>query len=204
MIITDLERTFVTADHHLKHTNIIKFCNRPFANAEEMDQALIDNWNRIVRENDLVFHLGDFTLENFDVARKFFAQLNGKIMVLGNHWHHDRRWLPKEYFGPLVLEYPDYVDEIGHVQVVPPIVVLEIPQGKNSYPLAITLCHYPLAVWDRKHHGAWHLHGHSHGQHQYPVDELAIDVGVDAPGMNYHPISLRGVLHLMYERGYVG
>lgn len=50
---------YFTADTHFGHENIIKFCDRPFASVEEMDETLIANWNGRVRANDTVFILGD-------------------------------------------------------------------------------------------------------------------------------------------------
>lgn len=189
--ISDLEHTFITADHHFGHENIIKFCNRPFESAEQMDTALIGNWNKIIGPNDIVYHLGDFTLGDAAMADLYFAELNGKISVLKNSWHHDKRW----------IDSGDFYGKKWPVKILPPMVILEVPAlGKDNYPLAVTICHYPLAIWDRKHYGAWHLHGHSHGNHQYPADDYAIDVGVDC--MNFFPISLGGILTLMYERGY--
>jgi calcineurin-like phosphoesterase family protein len=196
--LTELNNIFVTADQHLGHENIIKFCDRPFVTIEEMDQVLIDNWNKVVGKDDIIYHLADFTLGDFTIARRYFAQLNGKIQVLANHWHHDKRWLPKNYFGPLFLEYPDCPD-IGHVNILPPMVVLEIEEmGDEGRALAVTLCHYPLACWDRKHYGAWHLYGHTHKPDD--SDEFRLNIGVDC--MNYHPISLGNVLTLMYKKGW--
>ena len=51
---------FFTADLHLGHENIIKQCQRPFNNVEQMDKELIKNWNSVVNENDEVYILGDF------------------------------------------------------------------------------------------------------------------------------------------------
>ena len=191
MIITELDNTFVTADDHFGHTNIIKYCNRPFNSVEEMDAELIARWNSVVSKDDLVYHLGDFTLGDIDVARQYFNLLNGDIYILGNHWHHDKRWLPKGYFGPLAFDYG-----VLDVVIMPPVVVLELPGlGKNGHPLAITLCHYPLAEWDRKHYGGIHAHGHSHGNYHYPPGELALDVGVDST--DFRPLSLAEVAERM-------
>ena len=55
-------RTFLVADLHLGHANIIKYCNRPFSSVEEMNDALISNWNNTIGEEDRVFFLGDFAL----------------------------------------------------------------------------------------------------------------------------------------------
>lgn len=94
MVITTDEkpRIFVTSDTHFNHTNIIKYCNRPFASVAEMNQTLIDNWNRVVRPQDTVIHCGDFafTKANRKVASATIStlanNLNGrKILILGNH-----------------------------------------------------------------------------------------------------------------------
>ena len=41
------------------------------------------------------------------------------------------------------------------------------------------LCHYAMRVWNRAHHGAWHLYGHSHGKLPEAPTSLSMDVGVD-------------------------
>lgn len=53
-------RTFFTSDSHFGHANIIRYCQRPFADADEMDSALIRIWNSVVDPRDTVYHLGDF------------------------------------------------------------------------------------------------------------------------------------------------
>lgn len=58
----DGAKVFFTSDTHFTHANIIRFCSRPFKNVEEMDETMIANWNRVVGENDIVFHLGDFCM----------------------------------------------------------------------------------------------------------------------------------------------
>ena len=50
---------YFTADTHFGHYNVIRFCDRPFASAEEMDEAMIQNWNDRVTGNDTVYILGD-------------------------------------------------------------------------------------------------------------------------------------------------
>ena len=53
---------FFTADQHFGHKSIIEYCNRPFSDVEEMNEALIENWNKTVDNNDKIFVLGDFAL----------------------------------------------------------------------------------------------------------------------------------------------
>lgn len=56
---------YFTADLHFKHDNIIKHCNRPFQSVEEMDNQLLDNWNKTVKSNDEIYILGDLTIIEF-------------------------------------------------------------------------------------------------------------------------------------------
>ncbi|MDP2727308.1 MAG: hypothetical protein Q8P59_07165, partial [Dehalococcoidia bacterium] len=84
------------------------------------------------------------------------------------------------------------------VVIEPPMVVLEFEHlGDKKYPKPVTLCHYPVARWDRSHHGAWHLHGHSHGF--YKGRGFILDVGVDCH--DFYPISLGAVAGIMEARG---
>lgn len=197
---TQLENIWFTADNHFGHTNIIKFCDRPFESIDDMDKVLINNWNEVISKDDTVYHLGDFTLGDYTQAINYWDQLNGNIKFLSNPWHHDKRWLEG-----LDRETSYNCFELDRVvtesfELLPPMVVLEIENmGASKYPLAITLCHYPLAAWDRKHYGAWHLHGHTH-KHNNSGDFI-LNVGVDC--MNYYPVSLGGVLSYMYEIGHV-
>jgi calcineurin-like phosphoesterase family protein len=187
----DLNDVLVTADHHFGHENIIKFCNRPFPDVGEMDKRLIDNWNKIVSPQNWVIHLADFTLGGIREAREYFSQLNGDICVLEYCWHHDRNWLTSKR---------GFKSKSGFaIRLWPPMVVLEIPQlSKNGYPLAITLCHYPLAVWDRKHYGSWALVAHTHKPDH--SGDYILNVGVDCT--DFYPISLARILEKMCELGW--
>jgi len=77
---------FLIADTHFDHKNIIEYCNRPFDSVEEMNQAIINNWNSTVSEKDLIFHLGDFAFCNADRRRELADRLKGNIVLIkGNH-----------------------------------------------------------------------------------------------------------------------
>jgi calcineurin-like phosphoesterase family protein len=82
--------TFLISDTHFGHVGVTQFLNgdgsklRPWDNIEEMDEALVENWNRVVRPKDKVFHLGDVVINRR--ALPICARLNGeKILVKGNH-----------------------------------------------------------------------------------------------------------------------
>lgn len=55
---------YYTADQHFGHSNIIRFCERPFSTVEEMDEVLINNWNETVSDNDIVYILGDLVFRS--------------------------------------------------------------------------------------------------------------------------------------------
>lgn len=82
---------WVISDTHFGHDNIIKYCGRPFSNSEEMDEALLENWNSVVRPGDKVYHLGDVYFgqrkrKGEEHWGSFFSKLAGsKRLILGNH-----------------------------------------------------------------------------------------------------------------------
>ena len=88
-------KRFIIADLHFGHENIIKYESRPFANAEEMNNRLIELWNSVVSEEDLIYVLGDFTLSRrINIIKNLVSSLHGrKILIMGNH---DTR-KPKDY-----------------------------------------------------------------------------------------------------------
>lgn len=124
---------FFTADEHYGHSNIIKYCNRPFRNINEMNTALIDNHNSKVSQEDRVIHVGDFTLNNRKYAQEIIRQLNGThTFILGSH----DRWMNNKG--------------------------THIWKGKIDDVL-IVACHYAMRVWPQSHFGSWQVYGHSHG-----------------------------------------
>ncbi len=80
-------RVFVASDLHFDHENIIRFCDRPFRSAREMNRAMLDNWNRAVSDKDRVYYLGDLTYGRGRRPIDFWlSKLNGEIrFIRGNH-----------------------------------------------------------------------------------------------------------------------
>ena len=98
----DTAHTFVVADTHFFHGNIIKYCKRPWssgtdsdgntivtdADIQRMNDDMVANWNSVVGRDDTVWHLGDFCLGKKDNISLILPKLNGKInLVMGNHDH---------------------------------------------------------------------------------------------------------------------
>lgn len=118
-------KRFIIADLHFGHDNIIKYENRPFANADEMNRKLIELWNSTVGKDDLVYVLGDFTLSRrIDVIEKLVNQLHGrKILIMGNH---DTR-KPKDY-----IKCGFEVATRKPLMVEPGVILMHEPFGDNS------------------------------------------------------------------------
>ena len=81
---------FLIADTHFGHANICKFVNydgskvRPWENVEEMDEAMVERWNLVVRPFDKVYHLGDVAIAKRSLVT--LSRLNGKkVLIRGNH-----------------------------------------------------------------------------------------------------------------------
>jgi calcineurin-like phosphoesterase family protein len=179
---------FFTSDTHFGHANIIKYSHRPFESVEQMDEALIENWNSRVRGEDVVYHLGDFAFAKYDRILQILSRLNGqKHLLRGNH------------DGELDKAMQYRIDSGWDIRVAEYLNYKELKIGKQH----IVLSHYPFERWNRSHFGAWHLHGHEHGSLEDRHDILRMDVGVDAvgtwlaPHFTYAPISLDEVRLVM-------
>ena len=95
---------YFISDTHFNHENIIKYCNRPFKNIKEMNQAIIENWNEVIKEDDVVYHLGDLALGRKEDIYEITSKLKGvKYIIRGNH----DKWSAKIY-----EEFLPYVENI--------------------------------------------------------------------------------------------
>ena len=172
-------QTFFTSDTHFDDQYAIQYFNRPFKSVDEMNAVMVEKWNSIVSEQDTVYHLGDFTLDDIGHFTKWVSQLNGNIQILPGS--HDQPWLK------------DFVTS-EKVQVIAPLISVVFPDmmvGKSSQ--VVVLCHYSMQVWDRSNQGSWHLFGHSHGK--LKGIGLSFDVGVDCT--EFVPLSLKAVASKM-------
>jgi len=172
-----MSKLFFTGDTHFNHHNIIKYARRPFQNVKEMDEFIIQAWNSLVGDDDIVYHVGDFSNRDQVYAKEVLQRLKGKIFLcIGNHDKHMRNL--RRYLEGMA---ESFVVNIGNRQ-------------------SIFLSHYLHKIWPRSHYGAWHLFGHSHGgMNSYAQNEGKIlDVGVDSHG--FKPWSLDEVVEVMEKR----
>lgn len=77
---------YFIADTHFGHENVIKYENRPFKTVYEMNETIINNWNKTVKADDIIYHLGDFGFGNKTNLIEIGLRLNGnKKLIVGNH-----------------------------------------------------------------------------------------------------------------------
>lgn len=73
-----------TSDWHLNHAKTIQLEGRDFATVQEMNEALIERYNKVVAKHDTVCFLGDFAFGSFDRAKEVRERLNGHITLVRN------------------------------------------------------------------------------------------------------------------------
>ena len=155
--------TWFTADSHFSHTNIIKYSNRPYNSIEQMDNDIIDRWNKKLKPGDRLFILGDFCGQRRrpEILKSYLERIHlnkdGIFLIKGNH--DDKQHSPKAF---------------KHVY--------DIYEYKHTNKQIIVLFHYAMKVWNRCHYGSWSLFGHSHGNLLDDPNLRSIDVGVDPNG----------------------
>jgi calcineurin-like phosphoesterase family protein len=177
-----MSNLFFTSDHHFGHSNIIKFCDRPFNDVEEMNEVMIENWNKKIGPNDDVYHLGDFAMtKDRQLVSDILDRLNGNIhLIVGNHegsaLNHQKKfkWI-KDYYELKVKD----------------------PDCKNGVQ-RIILFHYAMRVWRSDFRGTWQLYGHSHGSLPDKENKLAFDIGVDCH--DFYPLSYEEVKAIMQTK----
>lgn len=177
---------YFTSDTHYGHNNIVgkKVSRwdsgyRIFSSVEEMNDTIIDNINRTVGKDDILYHLGDVTMGN-RVANwhEFFSRINcdNIQLILGNHDPKDQ----------------DLFDEIFKLRDISTLREINI-NGQH-----ITVCHFPFASWNNISTGAWMLYGHCHGS--YSAKGKILDVGIDNAYKlvgEYRPLSFTEVKEYM-------
>ena len=180
IVITDPTKLFFAADHHFGHANVIRHCNRPYTDVDEMDADLIRRWNEYVPKDGIVIYLGDITM-NADpdvVSDYMYRKLNGNFQrfVVGNH---DLRY-----------------ERLGVIGCPMDMLLVEVRDG--GVKQSIHCSHYPLMSWYKMHRGSWHVYGHIHNsKFQNPLAR-AWNVGVDVN--DFRPVSYYDLKAIITDR----
>jgi len=181
------QQLYFTSDTHYMHKNICRGTTswsnaeditRDFKTLDQMNDRIVNGINSTVGQDDILFHLGDWSFNGFERIEEFRNRINCRNihLILGNHDHHIER--DREGIQRLFNSVNQYTE-------------LEVNKEYN-----FVLMHYPIMSWNKMNDGVVHLHGHVHLSPDRRIGKGKImDVGVDGNGMD--PISLSKVLTLM-------
>lgn len=155
-------KTFIIADTHFGHPNIIKFLRkdgsllRDFPSITEHDEHLIQQWNRTVAPQDKVYHLGDVGFTNFTKLSYILSRLNGtKVLIKGNHDNFK------------LSQYAQHFKDVRAYHVLDKFVLSHIPIHPES-----------VSRWQANIHG--HVHNNSLEDSRY--------YNVSVENINYTPV----------------
>lgn len=135
-------RIFFISDTHFNHTNILKYePDERFSTVEDRNEFIIENWNRVVKPEDKIYHLGDVfmgTITNYIPIHKRLA--GKKRLIVGNH---DRivATCQQQLFQKVML-WKVFND--------PPFLFTHVPV-------------HPSTITERTgFDSGWNIHGHTH------------------------------------------
>lgn len=218
-----MSNIWFTSDTHHSHKNICigvsewddkaKSC-RNFQTLEEMNELIVSNINKYVKEDDILYHLGDWSFGGIENIWKFRKQIKCKNIYLipGNHDHHIKKnkILPNCLIKDLeqFIYGDDYLNfDINYspnskidakelfTAVLPELTKIVINKQE------IVLSHFPLEEWENMDRGSWMLHGHCHGkfnQSELNLKYKRMDVGLDTN--NLKPYSINDIFEIMNNR----
>ena len=189
------QKLWYTSDTHYAHANICSATTkwadpvtcREFKTLEHMNAHLVGNINEVVGQDDILFHLGDWSFGGFDQIEIFRNQIVCKNIhiVTGNHDHH----IENNMGGCQSLF--SSVNKYLNLSVK-----WDTDNNTVREEKRFALMHFPIASWDNMAKGAIHLHGHVHFNPRLRIGAgKMMDVGVDGNGL--YPIEMSEVLRLM-------
>ena len=188
------QKLWFTSDTHYNHANICSATTkwtdpvtcREFVSLEQMNWHLISNINEKVEQDDILFHLGDWSFGGFEQIQAFRDSIFCKNVhiITGNHDHHIEN--NKEGIQSIFSSVNKYLN-------------LNVKWNVGTHfagDQRFALMHFPIASWDNMAKGAIHLHGHVHFEPNKRIGKgKMMDVGVDGNGL--YPIEMKEVLRLM-------
>jgi calcineurin-like phosphoesterase family protein len=196
MIKIDKDRkVWITSDTHFGHKNICRGVTgwrlpdgsipidktRDFDSIGEMNDAIVNNINSVVGQDDVLIHLGDWSFGGFENIKIFRDRIVCKEihLILGNHDEHIEK--NRENIQDLFSSVNHYTKLMYNSET-------------------LVLMHYPIDSWDGLNKGHIHLHGHCHLPQQKVFGKgRRMDVGIDG-NLFFTPYSLDNVIKIVKMR----
>jgi len=169
---------FFSSDWHCGHTNIIKYCNRPFKDLKSMDETIIKNCNERISENDTLFFMGDFCMtkstEASEAPQKAFDYYRNQIKcknIIFIRGNHDKNNSTKTCIESIVIDFG------GH---------------------RIFMTHNPKFA---KKEFEWNFCGHVHGKYGKCVqlDKNSVIVDLSVENWGYKPVNINEINQAIAE-----
>ena len=174
-----MSNIWLTSDTHFCHDRDFVWGARGFKNVHEMNEAIIEKWNKVVRKDDIVYHLGDVMLMDNITGLKLLRQLNGTIYIaLGNHDTDSRVCQYKNCYNVTDIQF-------GYRVAGP---------GKKT----LVLTHYPTITANGEDTRTLNLFGHTHQKTNFFKNEDGTErkymyhVGMDSHDCT--PVNLEDIL----------
>lgn len=182
-----MSNIWFTSDLHMNHAQEFLYGPRGFANEKEMNEAIVERWNSVVKAEDIVWNLGDIAMNDIAGAIPYLNKLNGtQYWLLGNHDTNNK--------VERILKSCWKIHVPAHTYAS-----LEKIGGMNIY-----MSHYPTltANFDEKHFSRHviSLHGHIHSKNNWmiPTNPFIYHVGADSH--NCTPVHIDEVLSDIRQR----
>lgn len=166
---------FLTGNQQFGRMGAIRKYKRPFDNVEEMNQHLIEQWNSVVSEKDLVFVLGNFVWDP-ETAEEIYRKLNGQICVFDGE--HDTATYDVSNNSSLNI---DFIEEGIHI----------LKEAK------ICLSYWPLNEWPRKSKGWPSVIGYP--DKKYDTSHKLNRLNVACDFWDYKPVKASRILGLFED-----
>jgi calcineurin-like phosphoesterase family protein len=195
------KRLWFTSDTHYMHKNICRGVTawkdaddltRDFKTLDQMNDTIVNNINKLINQDDILIHLGDWSFGGFEMIEQFRSRIVCKNihLVLGNHDHHIEK--NRGNIQDIFTSVNQYIElEVKYEGSN------KLGSGDKSFESKFVLMHYPIISWNKMNDGVIHLHGHVHLPPNKRMGKgKMMDVGVD--GNQLCPLSVNEILSKMY------
>ncbi len=198
--------TWFTSDIHFGHANCIDYCQRPFENVDVFKEKFIEDWNRLVRPDDLAIFVGDiFFYHTKEQMKATLARMNGrKILVKGNHDFEHRIMMNAGFelsVDEMTMTIAGERVQFSHYPFrMKPWLSRWVKFKARAFKALRWLgIETPAIFFEKYHHkrpvdnGQFLIHGHTHSKHK--INGRAIHVGVDA--WKYKPVNIQEISNMI-------